>query len=140
LKVGHHGSSGGSTAPFLARVAPEIAIIQVGDNHPPYDYGHPKPDVLSRLWDVKANIYTTNVHGDIVITVTGKDYSISTEKSMSALTPTDPSIKYYIGNKNKNTLHSYDCTSLPSNSVYFHNLDEAMEYNTKYKLCPICKP
>ena len=46
LKVGHHGSAGSSTAPFLAAVRPRVALIGVGkDNR----YGHPTKEALDRL-------------------------------------------------------------------------------------------
>lgn len=46
LKLGHHGSAGSSTAPFLAAVRPQVALIGVGrDNR----YGHPAPATLDRL-------------------------------------------------------------------------------------------
>jgi competence protein ComEC len=46
LKLGHHGSAGSSTAPFLAAVRPRVALIGVGrDNR----YGHPAPATLDRL-------------------------------------------------------------------------------------------
>ncbi len=46
LKTGHHGSRSSSSPAFIARVAPQIAVIQVGAEN---DYGHPHAEVLDEL-------------------------------------------------------------------------------------------
>jgi competence protein ComEC len=46
LKAGHHGSRSSSSPAFIARVAPQIAVIQVGAEN---DYGHPHAEVLDEL-------------------------------------------------------------------------------------------
>ena len=46
LKVGHHGSRSGSSPAFIARVAPQLAVIQVGAEN---DYGHPHAEVMDEL-------------------------------------------------------------------------------------------
>jgi competence protein ComEC len=46
LKVGHHGSRGSSSAPWLAAVAPRIAFISSGAGN---RYGHPHAEALARL-------------------------------------------------------------------------------------------
>lgn len=46
LKVGHHGSRGSSSAPWLAAVAPRIAFISSGAGN---RYGHPHAEALERL-------------------------------------------------------------------------------------------
>lgn len=45
LKVGHHGSRYSSSMAFLRAVAPERAVIEVGDN----SYGHPHAETLERF-------------------------------------------------------------------------------------------
>jgi competence protein ComEC len=45
LKIAHHGSRTSSTAEFLARVSPALAVISVASPSP---FGHPHPDVLAR--------------------------------------------------------------------------------------------
>lgn len=46
LKVAHHGSATSTTPPFLAAVAPRLAVISVGaDNR----FGHPDDGVVARL-------------------------------------------------------------------------------------------
>jgi competence protein ComEC len=46
LKVGHHGSRGSSSAPWLAAVAPRVAFISSGAGN---RYGHPHAAALERL-------------------------------------------------------------------------------------------
>lgn len=60
LKLGHHGSRSGSGATFIAGVAPQFAVIQVGRDN---DYGHPHPEVLDRLGG--ATVLRNDLHGRI---------------------------------------------------------------------------
>ena len=46
LKVGHHGSRTATTAPFLAAVAPSLALISCGRGN---RFGHPHREVTERL-------------------------------------------------------------------------------------------
>lgn len=68
LKIGHHGSNTSSVPLFLARVAPRLAIIQVGKN----SYGHPNPAVLKRLRGV--NVLRNDIRGDIVLYSYGNEF------------------------------------------------------------------
>lgn len=78
LKVGHHGSSSSSTYPFLRAIKPEIAVISVGQDNP---YGLPSGDVLSRLRDVDATVFRTDMQGWIYCVSDGKTISVATEKN-----------------------------------------------------------
>jgi competence protein ComEC len=62
LKLSHHGSKHSSSDMFLSRVRPEEVVVSVGKNN----YGHPSPEVLSRVAAVGATIRRTDVSGDIV--------------------------------------------------------------------------
>jgi len=87
LKVGHHGSDTSTTYPFLREIMPAHAIISVGADN---SYDHPTDDALSRLRDADAEIYRTDLHGDIFLSSDGKTVSISTERTASnedVLTP-----------------------------------------------------
>lgn len=65
LKVGHHGSNT-STAPlFLSRFSPEVAVISAGDN----SYGHPTPQTIRRLETVGAEVFRTDLQGDVISTI-----------------------------------------------------------------------
>lgn len=66
LKVGHHGSRT-STDPELLRVTrPEIAVVSAGRRN---RYGHPHPEVVSRLDEAGVRILRTDIHGGIRILV-----------------------------------------------------------------------
>ncbi|MFH1469581.1 MAG: MBL fold metallo-hydrolase [Pseudomonadota bacterium] len=64
-KVHHHGSAGASSAAFLARTRPELALISVGAN----SYGHPTEDALARLDAAGAEVHRTDEEGDLVVDV-----------------------------------------------------------------------
>jgi competence protein ComEC len=64
LKAGHHGSKTSSTKPFLARVAPTIALISAGEKN---KFGHPHPESIDHISAHTTHIYRTDTHGDITI-------------------------------------------------------------------------
>jgi competence protein ComEC len=60
LKVGHHGSKTSTIPPFLARVAPHLAVISVG----PYNsYHHPRWETLDKLQLEGAHTWRTDLLG-----------------------------------------------------------------------------
>lgn len=65
LKVGHHGSNTSTTPLFLNRFRPEVAVISVGDN----SYGHPTPQTIRRLKTVGAEVFRTDLDGDVISTI-----------------------------------------------------------------------
>jgi len=69
LKVGHHGSSTSSTAPFLDAVRPRIALVSVGAGNM---YGHPNAAVLRALAAHGARVLRTDVLGTIVVATDGR--------------------------------------------------------------------
>lgn len=77
LKVGHHGSDTSTSYPFLRAVMPKYAVISVGEGN---DYGHPTEEALSKLRDVKAELYRTDKQGDIVFTTDGREIWVTTDK------------------------------------------------------------
>ncbi len=71
LKVGHHGSKGSSCNPFLDKVKPELAIIQVGiDNK----FNHPSYDAISRINKFTNKLLRTDKLSTILILSNGKQY------------------------------------------------------------------
>lgn len=78
LKVGHHGSAGSSSAEFLEKVTPRIAVFETGAiNY----YGHPRSEVLDRLAEVGCEeAYSTAANGNIVIISDGRELRVLTEK------------------------------------------------------------
>ena len=77
LKVAHHGSSSSSSDNFLNQLKPKVAIISCGKNN---DYGHPKASVLNRLKKYGAEIYRTDISGEIIVRTDGKQIEIKVEK------------------------------------------------------------
>jgi competence protein ComEC len=78
LKVGHHGSEYASSGAFLARVHPDVAVIEVGKDNP---YGHPHKQTLLNLADAGAAIYRTDRDGTVLVRSDGATYSVTTEDS-----------------------------------------------------------
>lgn len=140
LKVGHHGSSGSSSYSFLREVMPKFAIIGVGKDN---SYGHPHDNTLSRLRDVGATVYRTDMQGDITAVSDGRNITITTSKGSNAFTnptevPEDEAL--YIGNKNSKKLHKPDCSGLPDehNREYFVSRIDAVDQG--YIPCKNCTP
>jgi competence protein ComEC len=65
LKIAHHGSKYATSTEFLGSIKPTEAIISVGQNN---RYGHPTPEVLSRLEEKGITILRTDQGGDIIYT------------------------------------------------------------------------
>ncbi len=66
LKAGHHGAKTSTTSEFLHKSKPEIALISSGKNN---SYGHPDPEVVSRLRASGAEIFRTDQHGSITFLI-----------------------------------------------------------------------
>jgi competence protein ComEC len=81
LKVAHHGSKTSTSAAFLRAVSPKYAVITCGRN----DYGHPNAEVVTRLVAANAQIYRTDVCGDIVFVSDGSNLSVKTQKGEEEL-------------------------------------------------------
>ncbi len=84
LKVAEHGSRSGNSYSFLLAVAPQLGVISAGLNN---QFGHPHPDVLSRLAGVGASVLSTAEVGTIIITSDGATYTAVTEHEISASVP-----------------------------------------------------
>ena len=83
LKVGHHGSDTSTSYPFLRAVAPQCAVISVGDGN---SYGHPTEAVLSRLRDAGVTTFRTDMQGEITAVSDGQTINFSTAKNAAAET------------------------------------------------------
>ena len=64
LKVGHHGSRGSLDAATMARLSPSVALISVGEGN---RYGHPAPDVCALLENGGAEVFRTDLMGDVAV-------------------------------------------------------------------------
>lgn len=76
LLVGHHGSKSSTSASFLKKVAPQLAVIQVGEN----SYGHPKQEILDRLSKNGVKVYRNDLQGTIEVNSDGHRLNITTER------------------------------------------------------------
>jgi competence protein ComEC len=74
-QVGHHGSSTSTSPAFLAAVSPTVAVYSAGADNP---YGHPHAEVVEELVQAGVDLYGTDVHGTIAVTVPrqGTSYEI----------------------------------------------------------------
>ncbi len=77
LQLGHHGSKTSSSSSFIDAVNPSVAIYSAGENN---SYGHPSAEVVSLIQDKGMELYGTDVHGTIVVTTDGKEFSIATKE------------------------------------------------------------
>lgn len=76
LKVGHHGSKGGTSHAFIQAVDPLVAVIQCGLNN---SYGHPHQEVLDRL--AGRLVLRNDLQGRIHIYSDGYQMWLGTEKN-----------------------------------------------------------
>ena len=64
VKVAHHGSLNGTTAEWVDRTRPDVAVISVGARN---SYGHPSPRVIQLWQSVGARVRRTDLEGTISI-------------------------------------------------------------------------
>jgi competence protein ComEC len=69
LKVGHHGSITSTRPEFLARVAPQWAVISCGLHN---RYGHPRQEVLAELQAAHIRTFRTDINGVTCFLLDGK--------------------------------------------------------------------
>jgi competence protein ComEC len=66
MKVAHHGSRTSTTQRWMNYFKPKVAVISVGhDNR----FGHPTAEVIERLEAAQTQIYRTDVHGAVTVTM-----------------------------------------------------------------------
>jgi competence protein ComEC len=77
LKVAHHGSEDPGLPDELRVIRPEVAVISAGRNN---DYGHPRPETLAALAEVRGlAVYRTDVNGRVVVESDGRGLRVRTE-------------------------------------------------------------
>ncbi len=77
-KVHWHGKNvdgGASSQALLERIRPEISVISEGDHS-----GRPHEPVLDRLRNVNSDICRTDLHGNIIFSITDDVWSVKTSK------------------------------------------------------------
>jgi competence protein ComEC len=72
LKVGHHGSVTSTRPQFLARVAPQWAVISCGLRN---RFGHPRQEVLEELQAAHVRTYRTDINGAACFRLDGNTVS-----------------------------------------------------------------
>ena len=78
IRTPHHGSSSSSTYPFIRAASPRYAVFSTGADN---DYGHPHAAVIERYLSLGAQIFRTDVNGDITFTTDGENISVSVQRS-----------------------------------------------------------
>lgn len=73
IKLGHHGSMYSSSDEFLDKVNPKYAVISVGEGN---SYGHPDPEVMTRLEERDIETYRTDEMGTIIVESDGSQIKI----------------------------------------------------------------
>ena len=69
LKVGHHGSLTSTRPEYLARVAPQWAVISCGLRN---RYGHPRQEILEELQAARVRTFRTDTGGATCFVLDGK--------------------------------------------------------------------
>ncbi|GAB3042576.1 ComEC/Rec2 family competence protein [Virgibacillus ainsalahensis] len=77
IKIAHHGSKTSTSLEFLQEVKPQIGILTYSVQN---RYGHPVNRVIENLYKVNAEIYSTAVFGNIIVTTNGEDYFVVPER------------------------------------------------------------
>ncbi|WP_424766733.1 DNA internalization-related competence protein ComEC/Rec2 [Paenibacillus sp. sgz302251] len=73
MKVAHHGSRFSTSDEWLGFWRPRSAVASVGATN---SYGHPHPDVLSRLAAFGAGVWRTDQHGEVRFVISEQDVYI----------------------------------------------------------------
>ncbi len=140
----HHGSNNDATNSYLLfRTLNPTAVI-ISSAGADSQYGFPHDEVLSRISDLGATLYRTDLLGDIVVNSDGETISFNTtgimaEQSHSTADGLAGDLQY-IGNIKSQKLHSPDCSNLPAeqNRVYFDSKEAALAAG--YTPCSSCNP
>ena len=129
---------------ILQAVKPKYAVISVGVGN---SYHHPEEEALQRLQSIGAEIYRTDLQGNIVCTTDGKNIAFNcnsvsgTEVYADAAKNNTPAEEVvYIANKKSKKFHLESCASLPDegNRIYLEDREEAISLG--YTPCGTCKP
>jgi competence protein ComEC len=80
LKVAHHGSRTSSSHELLSEWRPQVALISAGRGN---TFGHPAPEVLSRLDAIGASVLRTDLHGQITVETDGAEIRVKTFQQVS---------------------------------------------------------
>jgi competence protein ComEC len=76
LKVAHHGSANQDPA-FVSGTTAPLAVISVGADN---DYGHPASQTLGLLTQLRAQVYRTDLDGDVAVVERAGQLAVVTGK------------------------------------------------------------
>jgi competence protein ComEC len=71
LKAGHHGSRTSSSPKFLSKVSPDTVLISVGKGN---QFGHPHSSTMSNLDKTGADVYRSDIYGDVILRTSGNGW------------------------------------------------------------------
>ena len=74
----HHGSSSSNTYDFLQLVQPEVVVISCGYDN---SYGHPAKATMNRLQNTGADLYRTDLQGELIAVSDGNTITWNVEPS-----------------------------------------------------------
>ena len=78
LKVGHHGSDTSTSPLFLNSFQPHVGVVSAGEDN---DYGHPTPEVMSRLQRAGAQTFRTDRRGDVIVTLQDGELEVAVSEN-----------------------------------------------------------
>jgi competence protein ComEC len=81
LKVARHGATTSSSAAFLKKVAPAVALVTSESASP---INSPNPETLNRLRAVGARVLETDVEGAITVAMRGSDLVVGSYRNRSS--------------------------------------------------------
>jgi competence protein ComEC len=84
LKIAHHGSGTSSSAAFVNGVRPAVALIGVGRGNV---FAHPVPVVLDRLRRAGAEVFRTDLDGQIDVVTDGGEVVVATWTGRRVIIP-----------------------------------------------------
>jgi competence protein ComEC len=91
LKVAHHGSGTATTDSFVNELRPRVAVVSAGTGNP---YGHPSAATVARLRDAGAQLFRTDLDGNVEVSTNGEDLVARAEGGRPSYqrdpTPTSP--------------------------------------------------
>lgn len=142
----HHGSRYSSSAYFLQHISPEYVIVSCGEDN---SYGHPHIEFLDRVEKCGAQIYRTDMQGEILATFTKSSLVFSTEKTTDdtkteinqvPILPSQEKSSYILNTKSKK-IHLPNCPSVQQmsdiNKEYTEKTVEELEA-LGYQPCKNC--
>lgn len=159
FKAAHHGSDTANTEEFLEAVNPKAVVISCGEGN---SYGHPRAEVMNRLWQMSVEVYRTDEQGTIVAYSDGRNitwnmgksesrkagepigsYIPKEESKDSGLEESQGEKETYVLNENTGKFHKSSCSSVEQmseqNRKYVDQTREELE-EEGYEPCKRCNP